>query len=1163
MSPPASACPATPYSSVLSQNIFLRALTLVLLLVGAVLSVPLQAQTFTATITGTVTDPSGAAVHNVVVEVKNSGTNEVRHITTDGNGRFAAPQLMPGIYSLTVTADGFKSFTESGIELQGNQVSDHTANLELGSSQQTVEVTASTVAIDSETANREVTIGAEQVQDLPTSFRNPLFLVQSTAGVVAVRTGLSAYTTDQNQNRFSLNGGRDESAAILVDGASIVAPDLGGAIASPTQDAVSEVQVQRTAYDTQFTHTDGGVVSMITKRGSNTLHGGVFEFIRNNHLDANSWDNNRVGIARPLFQRNQFGGNLGGAIFKDKLFLFGAYEGLRQGQPQTYVDTVPTALERTGDFSQSLNPDGTLDVIYNPFTTVASSTSASGYTRTAFPGNKIPASMLSAVGLQAAALYPLPNATSTSLSNSSNYAASTKVVSNYDKFDIRGDYIINAKDSLFGRVTKAWQLNGIPTFFHNAGDNQQGENDYRYETIFGNTWVPNDRWVINTLVSYGRWTEVDTTPSYGHPGTEIGLPSATVSEFQAPILPQFNLENFAQLGYSAYSFSPHETEGLQLNVSHEFHGHSLKFGWSGEIQRLYPSTVSSANFTFNRGLTSGSDAATDSTATGNSIASLLLGTGSTGDAPNQTKLDLQQLNWGWYVQDSWRVTNRLTLSGGVRYDIQGARTERLNRLNNFSLDAVSPLATTTGLPLKGGLVFANASHRGLWDTDYTNFDPRFSIAYKANEQLVFRAGYGVFNPPTYVVSGDAQRSSDGFSSDTTWNSTQGNAGFIPENLLDNPFPQGLTQPTGSSAGLLTQVGQIVNAALSHHPTPYMQVYSADFQLQISPSGTFEMGYAGTQGRKLLYGVYTNLDQLPSQYLSLGSQLNATVANPFAGSITSGALSGATIPYWRTLVHYPQFSSVNLLAGTPGSSSSFNALTAKYNQRFSNGLNALLTYQWSKAIDDTSETNGWEVSDALRDTFNHRLDRSISAHDIPQAFVGTILWDLPFGRGRSFGSNLNRYVDSVIGGWKLTTIVRLSSGMPLQFTADNALANYNYMVTRPNVTSVGDLKLQKRTIGEWFNTAALSSAGTTSLGNVPRFVSNVRRSPTRDADMALEKNFPLYRETRLQIRAEAYNVSNTPQYAAPDTHLGDGNIGQITGTTNVGPRTLQLGARIDF
>jgi hypothetical protein len=1144
------------------------ALTLLLGLLAGALTQRLAAQTFSATITGTVTDQTGAAVSGAKVEIRNTGTNELRVVTSDPSGLYTADQLVPGQYSVSVSATGFKGFVKNNITLEGSQRAEHNAQLQLGSTEQSVQVSAADVAIDTQTANREVTIDAEQLQSLPTSYRNPLYLVHSTAGVVAVRTGLSAYTTDQNQNRFAMNGGRDESSAILVDGASIVAPDLGGAIASPNQDATLEVQVQRTAYDAQFTHTDGGVVSLITKSGTNQLHGSAFEYLRNDHLDANSWDNNNQALARPLFQRNQFGGSIGAPILKDKLFIFGAYEGLRQGEPGTTVYTVPTALERTGDFSASAYSDGTPVKIYNPFDVVNGS-------RVQFTNNVIPTNLLNSVGLAAAALYPLPNRAGVT-GGGNNYAATAKITSNYDKFDIRGDYILNQKNTFFARVTKAWQLNSGAAFFKNPGDSWGGENDYRYEIITGETWTPSPTWVVNSIVSYGKWTEQDTSPSFGSSATALGLPAATVALFQASnAYPEFNPDNYQQIGYNAYADTPHETDGLQFNISHELNRHSLKFGFLGEIQRMYPATISSPNFNFGSGLTAGPTPVSQGSDSGNSIASLLLGTGYSGDVAYQTKLDLQQLNFGWYVQDTWRATNRLTVTAGLRHDIQNARTDRFNRLNTFDESAVSPLAASTGLSLTGGLVFATSGNRGLWDAQHTNFDPRVSLAYKVTDKLVARVGYGIFNPNTYAESGDAQRSSDGYSSDTSWNATVGGGGLTPLDLVSNPFPNGLVAPVGSTLGLSTLVGQQVHAGMRRHPTPYAQVYSADIQYQIGSNGVLEMGYSGSQGRQLLYGSFSDLNQLPSSYLSLGENaLNASVANPYYGVITTGALSGSTIPYWRTLVKYPQFTSVQLLADTPGSSSSFNAFAVKYNQHFKFGLNALLTYQWSKAIDDTSENNYWEVADAIRDVYNHKLDRSISAHDIPHAFVGTVTWDLPFGRGKMFGGNMNSVLNSVVGGWKLNTIVRLNDGLPLHLVQNNV--GYNYAVSRPNITSMSALKQGKRSVNQWFNTSAVTYAGAKvydsqgnvtnifpAIGNAPRYLSNERYAITRDADMALEKSFPLYRESHLQFRAEAYNVSNTPVYGAPDVNLNDSNFGVVTSTKSVGPRTVQLGARIEF
>jgi hypothetical protein len=1114
----------------------------------------LSGQISAANMTGTITDASGAIVVGAKVEVRNTATNELRQMTTDATGIYSVNALNPGTYRLTVSAIGFKSYIKNDINLVGGQHAEQNARLEIGSTDQSVEVTADAVSVDTQTANREVTIESAQIQSMPTSFRNPLFVTQSTAGVVSVRTGLGAYMTDQNQNRFALTGGRDESTAVLVDGASIVSPDLGGAMATPAMDATAEVQVQRTAYDATYTHTDGGAVSLISKSGSNKYHGSVFEYLRNDHLDANSWSNKHSNLARPLYQRNQFGGTASGPVLRDKLFLFFSWDALRQAQPGTFTGNVPTALERAGDFTQSST------TIYNPLNVV------NGQRQPFTTANVIPTSMMDAVGKATVALYPLPNSTSTT---AYNYAAIGKIPSNYDKLDLRGDYVISPKDTIFARVTKAWQYNDFPRFFKNGGDSWDGENDFRHVILVNNTWTPSDRWVVNTVASYGKWTEEHTSASFGHSATELGFGSATTAQWQATnAYPVFYLDSYAQLGNNTYSKTPKESDTLQVNVSSSLGKHTLKFGFFGEIQRMYPHTTNSPSFSFDAKMTSGPTPGASGNSTGNSIASLLLGTGTSGSAQYNVQLDVQQLNFGWYVQDAWHVSDRLTVNLGLRHDIQNARTERYNRLNYFDPTVTS---TLNGTKMTGGLVFLNSSNRGLWDAQHDNFDPRVSFAYKVSPRLVVRAGYGMFNPQTYSYSSDATNSSDGYSASTSWNAQ---TSYIPVNLLSNPFPSGMTTPTGNTLGAQTLVGQSINAARRLHKTPYSQVYSADFQYQIGNAGLFELGYAGSQGRQLLFGSAANLNQLPASYLSLGTTaLNAAVANPYSGVITdsTSTLSAATIPYWRTLVKYPQFTSVSRLASTNGASSSFHSLFAKYNQRFTFGLNVLATYQWSKTIDNTSENNGWEVSDAIRDINNLKRDRSISAHDVPQSLAITLGYELPFGRGKLIGSNVNPIINGIIGGWKMDSIVRFSNGLPIHLTENSSvssLTSYNYAVARPNITSASALKSGHRSVKNWFNTDAVTAANggsstVVAIGNAPRYIGSVRFMITHNADLNLQKSFNLYRDAKLQFRVEGYNISNTAVLDAPGTTLGNSDFGQVTGTKGLGPRQVQVGARIDF
>jgi len=426
---------------------------------------------------------------------------------------------------------------------------------------------------------------------------------------------------------------------------------------------------------------------------------------------------------------------------------------------------------------------------------------------------------------------------------------------------------------------------------------------------------------------------------------------------------------------------------------------------------------------------------------------------------------------------------------------------------------------------------------------------------------VFRSGYGIYYPPTSASTNFA--TSDGFSTVTQWVSTQGGGGIVPQNPLSNPFPQGLLQPPGSSQGLTTLVGNTINAMQRYHPSGYVQSYSADFQWEFKSGGVIEVGYSGTQSRKLLLGVTRNINAVDPKYFSLGTALNDSVPNPFFGVITSGTLAGATVPRYQLLRPYPQFLNVNLFGDTPGASASFNALTFKYAQRFSKGLNTIITYQWSKAMDNTSETQAWEISDNIRNPYDMHVDRSISGHDLPQSFVATTVYELPIGKGKSFAANVPKALDLVVGGWQVSGVARFASGLPLQITQPNTLSTYGYAVARPNIADLKALSVPSQVPDQWFNTAAVTRSPDFTIGNAPRWLPNLRYGPTKHADLALSKNFRFFENLRTQFRAEAFNITNTPQFGRANTNVGDGAFGKVTGTTNVGSRNIQLALRFDF
>jgi len=1128
-------------------------------LLGCIISAPVFGQASTGTISGIVTDPNSASIAGALVRLRNEATGDTRQTPTGNDGLYVFSQLPPGTYEISSENAGFRKSVQTGAVLRVNQTLEVNFSLQIGEVTQIVEVSAGVTMLDTQSANRSVTLDQQAVLDLPVNARNPFVLVHVNAGVIAVRTGISQATQDQNHNRFSMNGGRGQAGLTLIDGVPAAAVDWGGLIAAPSVDSVQEVNIARNQFDAQFGKSDGGVVNMITRGGSNEFHGSIFEFLRNDKLDANSWANNRAGLPRVLFQRNQFGAAVGGPIWKSRrLFFHGAYEGLRQGSPNNNISTVPSALERQGDFSQTFNQNGTLSTIYNPFTT-RQNPNGSGFVRDPFPNNRIPAAMFDPVAVKVLELYPAPTSAGDPFTQTRNFAKAGKTTTINDRFDGRIDWAKSEKMTIFGRFTKASQENVAPVFFGNGADTNFSDVNPRFQIVAGTTITPSPTWVINVLVGIGRWRENQNSPSKGLNATALGFSPALVSQFQTDTYPGFGIQNYTALNNRRFLNVPRETHNAQLNLTKEMGAHSLKFGWLTEIARLNNTDFNTPQFNFDRGLTAGPTAAVTSTTTGNGIASLLLGTGSGGSAPIGAATAVTAPYHGAYIQDSWRVNRKLTLHLGLRWEVQMARTERFNRLNNFDFAVTSPLAQQTGLPLRGGLVFVTPDKRGAWNTDWMNLAPRFGMAYKITDKLVFRGGYGIFYPQT---GGGANQ---GFSTTTTWVSTQGGDGINPNTsaLLRNPFPSGFNQPIGSSQGLLTQAGEAVTAFSAHHPQAYVQSFSADFQYEIAKGMVFEFGYTGTQSRKLAFGTGQQANQLEPQFLSLGSQLDQAVPNPFRGVIASGVLAGATVPRQRLLRPYPQFTAVNLSGDTPGASASFNALVVRYHWQMGANLNLLTTYQFSKAIDNASEWQGWEVGDTLRNFYDLRSDRSISAHDLPHSFVNALVYEMPVGKGRKYLADLHPVANAIVGGWQVSTIVRFSSGLPLGFTSPNTLGNYGFQTQRPNVADLKAAAVDKPTPERWFNTAAFVAPGTYEIGNLTRWTPNIRFGPTKHADLAILKNFRWGERWKAQFRAEMFNFTNTPQFGRANTTVGSGAFGTVTGTTNVGPRNVQLGLRVQF
>ncbi|MFZ4629410.1 MAG: TonB-dependent receptor domain-containing protein [Blastocatellia bacterium] len=1125
-----------------------------------------HAQTFTGTITGVVTDQAGALVADAQISLTSVATGEVREQRSNSDGRFNFAQLQPGFYSLRVVQAGFREYQQTRLQLLASQTLETNVEMQTGAASETVTISANLQLLDTQTANQSFTLESKQVTELPLIGRNPFALFHTQAGVVAPRTGVSGSTSDQNQNRFSINGGRSMSVRILVDGIPVVAGDWGGLIASPGVDAVSEFQMLRNTYDAQYGRTAGAVINLTTKSGTQEFHGTAFGYLRNDNLDANSFFNNRNRVAKQEFKRAQFGGTIGGPVWKSrKLYGFFGYEGLRDGSPATRISTVPTERERNGDFSQSFNVNGTPITIFDPATTVANPAIAGRFIRTGFTGNIIPSNRLDPVAVAALRLLPLPNRPGRTAANLDNFIGVGTNINNNDRYDARVDWVATEKYTIFGRFTRAAQESRPAVLFPIAGETNRDSNQPRFMVSIGNTWTISPTLILNLQLGGGKWVEGNVPKLTDFDATTLGFPAAIARSFDVAVPPQFNLADYATIGNTNYSVAARSTWSVQTNLSKQLASHSIKFGYTLENYILGVSETQSATFNFNRFFTVGPDPDLRGAVTaGNTIASFLLGAGAGGNAPRNARNYANQAYHSWYIQDAWNVNSRLTLNGGLRYELQRGRTERYNRLNYFDFNAASPLASASGIQgLRGGLVFVNDDNPHQWDTPTTDLAPRVGLAYKVSDRIVARAGYGIYFQPSVNT---IPIGNDGFSITTDWVSTL-DSGRTITNPLRNAFPTGLIEPTGASLGLGTAVGTSIRTFQKDRPTPYVQQFSADLQWELGRGALLEVGYAGSQGRRLAFGFggYAggmNINQIPSSALALGTALRESVPNPFFGVIARGPLAARTVERRQLLRPYPQFLDVNII-DMPGASSNFNAFTARFQKRFSDGMMVAVSYQYSKAMDNSSENQGWEVSDQTRNYYDLSAERSVSAHDIPQSLAVTYVYELPFGKGRKLGNNWHPVVNAIAGGWQMNAIFKADSGLPLIFTAPNN--SFTFAATQqPNIRPGADLRLANRTIDRWFNTDAFSQPADFTFGNAPRFIDEVRYSGTNNWDLAVAKNFRPLETMRIQFRAEMFNAFNRVQFGRANSAFGNPAFGRVTGTAPGNTaRTIQMALRIEF
>ena len=1142
-----------------------------------------QGQAALASLSGTIQDRSGAVIPGATVTLSNPEKGFSREFTSDASGRYTFSLVPAGTYNLKVGHTGFQTYVQSGIVLTVGQTATQDVTLTVGQVTQTVEVRATAPALNTANANVATDISEQQVVELPLDFRSPYFLVSINSnthrGQVWQAFNIGAMTSgpgaDQDAGAFVMSGSRYGSVGFLLDGHWNASGDWDAIMYGPTVDETQEMKIQQNVFTAQYGLSMGQMINSITKSGTSKLHGSAFEFLRNDNLDANNWFNNRAGLPLQEFKRNQFGGTIGGPVKiphiyekPDKTFFFASYEGLRQGTPLTLLSTVPTDDFRKGNFSAMLGPQIGGDALgrpvyegqlYNPFTTRSITAgqvdptsglvaTQSGFIRDPFKGNIIPPSMFDPVAVAAAGYYPEP--TGSGLVN--NFTSAVTAPTSQDKYTGRIDHKISEKARLFARWSQTFEFKGRTGAFFGpdnpAGTGEKAGNN-RWDFGLGYNYTFSPTFLMSVNAGVNRWVETRVEQSFGFPPTKLGLPA--FFDQLAKQFPYISTDGMFQLGGNvAQTFSIRNTGSVSLDFTKVRSAHTLTFGY---LLIAFPNnyiTPNLANFHFPQTMTQGPDPTAANPKTGLGFASFLLGTGDRGGFPQNASPAYMKKYHGWYFEDQWRATPKLTATVGIRYDLQTAPSERFNRLSYFDFNGTNPiqdqLATKVGgtspLSTPGFVVFTSPDKHGMYDNPFNNFAPRASLAYRVTEKLVARAGFGMFYIQNYPVF---YMPFQGFSLTTPYVGTVD--GITPVNLLKDPFPSGLISPPGSSLGALTNVGLNVLALGRNRSSPYAEQWMAGFQYAVTPNDSLDVAYVGNHGVKL---NYSNLEgnQLDPKYLSLGNELLAKVANPFNGLISASScgLNQPTVPMGQLLRPRPQYCGVTL-SEPLGGSSWYHGATVEYTHRFSHGVYFLASYTVSKFLDNTLGDQDWVSwqTNGTRNLYNLAAEKAFDANDIPQSFVMTYIAELPFGKGRRFGSNVKPALDALLGGWQVSGTTTFKSGLPLGITANTNNTNSFGGGQRPNL--VGDPSAVPAGVDRhdmWFNTAAFAQPPPFTFGNVGRTLSTTRGPGLNNWDIGIHKYFQLKEQFRLQFRAEFYDAFNHPNFFNPDTAFGGAAFGRL-------------------
>lgn len=1040
---------------------------------------------------GSIQDPAGLPAPKAVVLADEQATAARYSAVSDGRGEYHMVGLPPGQYVLVVELPGFRTYRQSGIVLR---LADRTlmdVKLEVGQPSQSVNVIAAAPLLETASGAVSQNVGAKKISTLPLDGRNFIPLVVLSPGV-ALPSG---------QFLPRINGSRPRTNEYLYDGISVLQPEPGQVVYYPIIDGMAEFKINVNAYSPEYGRSNGGTIMVIGKSGSNEFHGSLFEFFRNEALNARNLF--AQPGPKPEFRRNQYGLTLGGPLQTDRTFFFVDWQGTRLRTGVTRFSVAPTPDQRKGIFRQPIFDPGN-----SP--------------RTAFPGNTIPAYRIDAIAAQVLEHYPLPN-----VSGANNFVRTATEPDGQDQADFRLDRYFGEKRRVFGRYTffrdddspvtplpdgSGSLTSGVIGHALTHGDAFAGDYDQ--------TLSPS---ALNQLrVGYSRRNLRQTSLQNGG----ITVPGLPANSFEA-VLPIFTVAGFQQIGPTTAANSRFTTSVTEFLDTFTLirRRHTLKFGTDLRREALDvlnpPNPTGSFSFT-----TTGTNSPAVS-GSGNALASLLLG------QVNAFSIDVQKNAIQprahiaeFFVGDDWKVSSRLTLNIGTRYTLNFPSTERHNQGAVFNLGSQA-------------LDFPHTAR----ELECCDFGPRLGLAYRIGNSWAIRSGYGIiffeqsgittpFTIPQFpFVQTLGQQSPDNLS-----------AAF---NLSSGPSVE--VTPPNPNSGL----GQGVFGVDRSNGSGYSQQWNLTVQKTIGSDWNVQVAYLGSKNTRL--GIPdANINQLPAEYLSMGGALLKKVPNPYYGQIpASSSLGGTTIAQQQLLRRFPRFTTVALFRDNVGNSS-YNAVAAKLEKRLSHGLTVTASYTFSKLLDDASSVFSQTIftgpvlnNTGAADAYNRHLEKDVSSGDIPRVFALGWVYDIP---------RLGK-----IAGWQIAGLVRVQAGDAVAVTqATNNNSSLGFAVQRPN--RAGDPnRLPGRSTAKYFNTAAFSAAPQFVIGNSSR--NPVRGPGLQNADLMIGKTFRIMERWNLECRAEAFNVSNTPPLNDPNGSFGSAAFGSITGAGN--PRVFEFVAKALF